>query len=163
MHCATGYGRHSTVSMSSTWRGRSRINYYEILGIPQDATRDAIKRAYHQKAKTLHPDLSRTVVSAHAGVRIPHQVHALPGARMANVLWRHRVPCPILRRILRFLRMSAVPQNTTGDFLLVKEAYETLHDLEMRLDFDRKKAVRPKSHVISYPAPRGAGATRSVP
>lgn len=59
--------------------------------------------------------------------------------------------------------MSALPQNTTGDFLLVKEAYETLHDLEMRLDFDRKKAVRPKNHAISHPAPRGSGATRSGP
>lgn len=72
--------------MSSTWRGRSRINYYEVLGIPPDATRDAIKRAYHQKAKTLHPDLSRTVVSAHTGVHISRQVHALCGAGMAYAL-----------------------------------------------------------------------------
>lgn len=52
----------ATTTMSSIYRSRSRINYYEVLGIPPDATRETIKRAYHQKAKTLHPDLSRTVV-----------------------------------------------------------------------------------------------------
>jgi hypothetical protein len=72
-------------------------------------------------------------------------------------------PVPNLTPDTLAANVRAPPQNTTGDFLLVKEAYETLHDLEMRLDFDRKKAVRPKSHAISHPAPRGSGATRSVP
>lgn len=42
---------------------------------------------------------------------------------------------------------SSMAQNTTGEFLLVKEAYETLHNLEMRIEFDRKKAVRATAPV----------------
>lgn len=33
-------------------------NYYAILGIPKDASAEAIKKAYRTKARTLHPDIN---------------------------------------------------------------------------------------------------------
>ncbi|MBO5948883.1 molecular chaperone DnaJ [bacterium] len=34
-------------------------NYYEILGIEKNASQDEIKRAFRQKARTLHPDVNK--------------------------------------------------------------------------------------------------------
>ncbi len=42
-------------------RGR---DYYSILGVPRDATTAAIKHAYRQLVKRLHPDTSRSATSA---------------------------------------------------------------------------------------------------
>ena len=32
------------------------MNYYEILGVKQDATQDEIKKGFHAKAQKYHPD-----------------------------------------------------------------------------------------------------------
>ena len=36
----------------------AKRDYYEILGITRGASADEIKRAYRNKAKSLHPDLN---------------------------------------------------------------------------------------------------------
>jgi curved DNA-binding protein CbpA len=36
-----------------------RISYYQLLGVPQDASADDVKRAYHRVAGIYHPDAHR--------------------------------------------------------------------------------------------------------
>jgi len=35
------------------------LDYYKILGIHHNASQDAIKRAYHERAKVFHPDVNK--------------------------------------------------------------------------------------------------------
>ena len=39
-------------------------DFYAVLGIPMDATSSQIKKAYHQKAKKLHPDKNKNAIDS---------------------------------------------------------------------------------------------------
>jgi DnaJ-class molecular chaperone len=40
------------------WDGYAADNFYQILGVPENASRRDIKRAYKAMMKDFHPDLS---------------------------------------------------------------------------------------------------------
>ena len=48
--------RQSTVTKNS--KPRIIFNYYKFLGIPKNSDLSKIKKAYHEKARLLHPDLN---------------------------------------------------------------------------------------------------------
>jgi curved DNA-binding protein CbpA len=48
--------------MDRTWESamslpRTRLNYYEVLGVAEDASQAQIKRGYRNKVRECHPDL----------------------------------------------------------------------------------------------------------
>ena len=45
-------------NLKSCQRFSKKLNYYEILGLPTDASSKEIKEAYHNKAKIYHPDVN---------------------------------------------------------------------------------------------------------
>jgi curved DNA-binding protein CbpA len=60
-------------------------DYYEILGVPQDATQEQIKRRYRDLARRYHPDISRSADAAETFKRIneANQVLSDPQKRAA--------------------------------------------------------------------------------
>jgi len=57
-------------------------SYYSILGVTPQATQEQIKSAYREKAKYLHPDLSRAdTASAFLFLKKAHDVLISPSAR----------------------------------------------------------------------------------
>lgn len=61
----------------------SNLNYYDLLGIPKDATPDEVRRAYHEAARRLHPDVSPEQNSAEMFIQAQkaYEVLADPRAR----------------------------------------------------------------------------------
>ena len=56
------------------------MDLYAALGIPRDASRDAIRKAYRRKARTVHPDVGGST-EAYALVRTAHDVLTDAGRR----------------------------------------------------------------------------------
>ena len=60
-------------------------DFYKVLGVRQDATLAEIKRAYREKAKLLHPDLTGNNTSREAFNEVVHAYQVLSDARQRNI------------------------------------------------------------------------------
>lgn len=61
----------------------SNLNYYDLLGIPKDATPDEVRRAYREAAQRLHPDVRREQLGTEMFIQAQkaYEVLADPKAR----------------------------------------------------------------------------------
>lgn len=61
--------------------GSKRRDYYSLLGIPQNASADDVRRAFHQYARVYHPD-------NHVGASAEHRDEAEQAYRLATEAYR---------------------------------------------------------------------------
>ncbi len=61
----------------------SQPNYYELLNLPSDATQEEIRRAYHEAARQLHPDVSKDPKATELFIQVQkaYEILADPKAR----------------------------------------------------------------------------------
>jgi molecular chaperone DnaJ len=54
-----GASTSSSSTRGAALRARAGADYYDVLGVPRDADKKAIKSAYRQKARKFHPDVNK--------------------------------------------------------------------------------------------------------
>ncbi|MEN6477203.1 MAG: DnaJ domain-containing protein [Rectinema sp.] len=103
-------------------------NYYEVLGISQDAAPKDVKSAFRRQAKKHHPDIAD---NAGVGSVAVGNVGTSAGDGTGNGDDRRREPEPVPRQSgnIRSVRESAMR--------LILEAYRILSDAEKRRAYDR--------------------------
>ena len=60
-------------------------DFYKVLGVRQDATLAEIKRAYREKVKNLHPDLTGDITRHEEFNEVVHAYRVLSDARQRNI------------------------------------------------------------------------------
>lgn len=91
------------------WDGYAADNFYQILGVPENASRRDIKRAYKAMMKDFHPDLSRDEESTEFCILLNDIYEARRG--MCGIGWQPRCsPC----RSWAFSRCSHTTSMYTG-------------------------------------------------
>ncbi|KAG9313920.1 hypothetical protein JVU11DRAFT_4692 [Chiua virens] len=91
-------------------------DFYTLLRIPRDSLSNDVKRAYHRTLLRLHPDKQRGRPCQHPATHGSHDVQA--------VLDPSRLPTPDT-------------EASSVDMALLKEAYRTLSDANLRTAYDR--------------------------
>ncbi|KAH7519015.1 hypothetical protein JRO89_XSUnG0153600 [Xanthoceras sorbifolium] len=115
---------HATGSCYSTQR-----DYYEILGVPETASRDEIKKAFHVLAKKYHPDANKNNPSAKRKfqeIRDAYEVGSYG---------------PILETYLRPEWFFNLPQFSLSENLTHPGMLQTLRDSEKRAQYNLVTAL----------------------
>ena len=60
-------------------------DFYKVLGVRQNATLAEIKRAYREKVKNLHPDLTGDITRKDEFNEVVHAYRVLSDSRQRNI------------------------------------------------------------------------------
>ena len=60
-------------------------DFYKVLGVRQNATLSEIKRAYREKVKNLHPDLTGDITRRDEFNEVVHAYRVLTDSRQRNI------------------------------------------------------------------------------
>lgn len=77
-------------------------DYYQILGVPRNATDKDIKQAYRKLARKHHPDVNPGDKSAEARFKVPEHVQVLAQEPLSKALaasarqLQHKLAAPLL-------------------------------------------------------------------
>lgn len=121
----------------------AKKDYYDILGVPKDATERQIKKAFHKLAMKYHPDKNKR---PDAEVRFREIAEGTVDSFFLGFFRRVKKiqifshlswPQDIITILKMLMRHSTKFFPVLTDFCLVFSAYETLADETRRTEYDR--------------------------
>lgn len=101
----------------------SSMNYYQILGIDEQATEDQIKQAYRKLAKQYHPDLQPSDTKAEARFKDIVEAYGILGNREKRKTYDEKRKKDSEVRVKKTRTQATTPEMDIQNFTKHMESY----------------------------------------